>query len=258
MILRRAREHFAHHNWFAVAVDFLIVVIGVFLGIQASNWNQGRVERNQAREYRAMLRDDLDDNLANLADRQKYYQWVRSEALATLAELNHPASGLGDRFLIDSYQASQMQPWALKRSTYDEIVSTGSMANIGSPMLREQIANYYVSAEVTGANISALPAYRENLRRVMPYPVQQAIRTRCNERIVQDVRGVVRVVVPKACKLDLDATIIKQAAAQVRDWPGLQLDLNRWLVDVDQKILSVNLIADRASKLKALLEQADR
>jgi hypothetical protein len=44
----------------------------------------------------------------------------------------------------------------------------------------------------------------------------------------------------------------------VRDWPGLELDLNRWLVDVDQKILSVDLIADRARKLKTLLEQADR
>jgi hypothetical protein len=241
-----------------VVIDFLIVVIGVFLGIQASNWNQARVDRNQAREYRAMLRDDLDDNLANLADRRKYYQWVRSEALATLAELNRPASELSERFLIDSYQASQMQPWALKRSTYDEIVSTGSMAKIGTPMLREQIANYYVSAEVTGVNISALPAYRENLRRVMPYPVQQAIRTRCNERVVQDLRGVVRVIVPGACRLDLDPAVVQLAVTQVRDWPGLELDLNRWLVDVDQKILSVDLIADRARKLKTLLEQADR
>ena len=132
------------------------------------------------------------------------------------------------------------------------------MAKIGAPMLREQIANYYVSAEVTGVNISALPAYRENLRRVMPYPVQQAIRTRCNERVVQDLRGVVRGIVPGACRLDLDPAVVQLAVTQVRDWPGLELDLNRWLVDVDQKILSVDLIADRARKLKTLLEQADR
>ena len=66
MILRRIREHVTHHNWFAVAVDFVIVVIGVFVGIQASNWNQARIQRQQAREYRAMLLNDLDENLANL------------------------------------------------------------------------------------------------------------------------------------------------------------------------------------------------
>jgi len=258
MVIRRMREHVAHHNWFAVAIDLVIVVIGVFLGIQVNNWNQGRVERDQARQYRAMLRDDLDDNLANLADRKKYYEWVRKEALATLADLQHPASELGERFLVDSYQASQMQPWALKRSTYDEIVSTGTMANIGNPLLREQIANYYVSAEVTGVNIAALPAYRENLRRVMPYPVQQSVRERCAERVVQDNRGVVRVVVPNACTLQLDPSMVRQAVTQVRDWPGLDLDLNRWLVDLDQKRLSVDLISMRARKLEALLAAADR
>jgi hypothetical protein len=70
MILRRVREHVSRHNWFAVTIDFVIVVIGVFVGIQASNWNQGRLERQQAREYRAMLADDLDANLENLAGRR--------------------------------------------------------------------------------------------------------------------------------------------------------------------------------------------
>ena len=41
-MIRRIREHVAHHNWFAVAIDLAIVVIGVFLGTQASNWNQTR------------------------------------------------------------------------------------------------------------------------------------------------------------------------------------------------------------------------
>ena len=71
MILRRVREHVTSHNWFAVAVDFAIVVIGVFVGIQASNWNQARAERAQAREYRAMLLNDLDANLENLATRKR-------------------------------------------------------------------------------------------------------------------------------------------------------------------------------------------
>ena len=258
MILRRIREHVGHHNWFAVAVDFIVVVLGVFAGIQGSNWNQARLERQQAREYRSMLRDDLNTNLTDLAMRMHYYSWVREEALATLAALRRPPGQLGERFLIDAYQASQIQPWSLKRNTYDQLISAGAMANLGAPLLRDQVANYYVSSEVTGANIAALPPYREILRRIMPYAAQQAVRSRCSEHIVEDNRGAVHLIVPGTCTLGLDDATVRQAIVQVHDWPGLTLDLNRWLVDLDQKLISVDRISKRAVKLRGELEQADR
>jgi hypothetical protein len=259
MILRRAREHVMHHNWFAVAVDFAIVVIGVFVGIQASNWNQGRVERQQAREYRAMLRSDLEANLANLTGRTRYYHWVRSEALATLADLDRPSASLDGRFLVHAYQATQILPWALKRNTYDEILSTGAMAELGDPLLRDKISNYYVTSEVTGANIAVVPPYRDIVRRIMPYAAQEAIRAHCNERLVQDGRGSVQAIIPQGpCDLGLDAATVRKAVTQVHDWPGLSLDLNRQLVDLDQKVMSVDAIAARAAAVKAALTAADR
>ena len=47
MVLRRFREHVIDHNWFAVAVDLAIVVVGVFLGTQVSNWNAARIDREK-------------------------------------------------------------------------------------------------------------------------------------------------------------------------------------------------------------------
>jgi hypothetical protein len=259
MVLRRFRDHVSEHNWFAVAVDFLIVVAGVFVGIQASNWNQARLNRQQARQYRAMLRDDLDANLENLAIRKRYYTWVRREALATLADLDRPSAALDQQFLVHAYQATQIQPWALKRNTYDEVLSTGAMTNLGDPVLRDKIANYYVTSDVTGANIAVVPPYRDIVRRVMPYAVQQAIRARCNERLTQNSRGGVDIILPAdRCELGLDAAAVRKGVNQVHDWPGLALDLNRQLVDLDQKLVSVDAICDRATALKSALKQADR
>ena len=48
MVIRRIREHVAAHNWFAVTVDVLIVVLGVFIGTQVSNWNAERLEDRRA------------------------------------------------------------------------------------------------------------------------------------------------------------------------------------------------------------------
>ena len=55
MILRRITEHVKTQNWLAVAIDFVIVVGGVFIGIQAANWNAARAEeRGKPRIWRSL------------------------------------------------------------------------------------------------------------------------------------------------------------------------------------------------------------
>ena len=52
MLLRRITKHVTDQNWFAAFIDFLIVVVGVFIGIQVANWNAGL--KNKA-AYKAAL-----------------------------------------------------------------------------------------------------------------------------------------------------------------------------------------------------------
>jgi len=42
MLLRRVMEHVNAQNWFAVGIDFVIVVVGVVIGIEVTNWNDTR------------------------------------------------------------------------------------------------------------------------------------------------------------------------------------------------------------------------
>ena len=44
MLLRRVTQHVKEQNWTAVALDFVIVVIGVMVGLQFSNWNETRAD----------------------------------------------------------------------------------------------------------------------------------------------------------------------------------------------------------------------
>ena len=64
MILRRVIKHFRHQEWTAIFLDFLIVVVGVFVGLQVQNWNERRGDR--AEYVRALDRLDVEIN-ANLA-----------------------------------------------------------------------------------------------------------------------------------------------------------------------------------------------
>jgi hypothetical protein len=57
MLLRRVIEHVRTQNWTAIGIDFLIVVVGVFIGIQVSNWNEAvRMDREFRRALDASAR----------------------------------------------------------------------------------------------------------------------------------------------------------------------------------------------------------
>jgi len=60
MLLRSVIEHVRGQNWFAVFIDFLIVVVGVFIGIQVANWNEVRLNRLEERVLVERIRLDFD------------------------------------------------------------------------------------------------------------------------------------------------------------------------------------------------------
>jgi len=45
MLLRSITKHVRDQNWFAVFLDFSIVVVGVFVGLQVSNWSNDQQDR---------------------------------------------------------------------------------------------------------------------------------------------------------------------------------------------------------------------
>jgi hypothetical protein len=64
MILRRITEAFRNQDWFTVAVETPIVVLGVFLSLQVNNWNTARLEQAQEQEYLVRLKEDFAESVA--------------------------------------------------------------------------------------------------------------------------------------------------------------------------------------------------
>src|SRR3954451_83785 len=102
MVIRRFRDHVAEHNWFAVGVDVAVVVLGVFLGMQASNWNEDRLDRRRGDQYRQRLIDDLDANEEDFRQRAVYYQQVHDLGYAALQDLRRPNSRDPVAFLLEA------------------------------------------------------------------------------------------------------------------------------------------------------------
>jgi hypothetical protein len=56
MILRRVIKHFRNQEWTAIGIDFVIVVFGVFMGIQVANWNQAQSDNSLGEKFTERLK----------------------------------------------------------------------------------------------------------------------------------------------------------------------------------------------------------
>ena len=257
MLLRRIRDHAKSHNWFGVGVDLLIVVLGVFLGTQVSNWNTERIAHEEGASYRARIVSDVVNNGEDMAARAAYFTQVRAAGLRVLQRLAGDASISDEQFLIDAYQATQIYPRPMSRATYDEVLAVGALNTIGDVRTRELVSNYYVAVETSEATFRNVPPYREIVRRQIPYDVQARIRTACAETMTTSSgTGLSRLSLPEHCELGLSRAVITSAAARLRALPGLDLDATRLLSDLDQKLIQAQRAQDRAATLAQELEAA--
>lgn len=249
MILRRIREHVGTHNWFAVAIDLVIVVLGVFLGTQVSNWNAERLAHEAGDTYRARIVRDLENNQSDLQSRTAYFEQVREFALMVLRDLDGSARISDEQFLIAAYQATQIYPRPLTRGAYDEVQAVGALDTLGDVATRDNISNYYVAVETSEATFRNVPPYREIVRRAITYQVQARIREACAEMMTTATTGLARLTLPANCTLGMDRNTLAQAAARVRATPGLELDVTRLLADLDQKLIQAERSQERATML---------
>ena len=247
MLLRRISDHVKAQNWTAIAIDFVIVVVGVFIGIQVSNWNEGRQNENRTQNYYSRLIDDLDSERRALVARLDYMEVTDRYGHAALAALKDQSAKQTSQFLVALYQASQIWTYSVQRATYDEILSSGVAETIPDPELRTHLANVYLNAEATRQIIVTTTPYRQQIRLYLPNDIQSAIRERCDDEYIPTERNLIILKLPESCEFDFSRSQIDDVNAALDEYPLLE----RQLV---QRLAS---IAVRRSAIQAHLQLID-
>jgi len=255
MLLRRVTQHVKDQNWFAVFVDFFIVVVGVFVGIQVANWNDLQKDKQRAAEYLSRIQVELLSNQKDMERRIEFFSRARNYGLATLKNIDQPAETLDESFLIDTYQASHSLPRKIARATYDELLSVGAINAIGNKEIRARLAQYYRSSVTTENILLILPSYQNRLRSIMPYEVQKQFRNSvCGNTFKTDKSGAPIISHVKNCDLGLTASQLVNAVNEIQS-ADLRHDLTRLLSDHDVKIQLAKVVYDRAEELYGFLEE---
>jgi hypothetical protein len=144
MLLRRVIEHVKAQNWFAVGLDFVIVVVGVFIGIQVANWNEARRDRQSEQEYLDRLRQELAVILpkaqsmsVELARRAGHLDELR-EFLAS----GEGSAAMDERHCIAAGRSHIYAAIIFYPPTIKELISTGRILLIRDPAIRTAIMSF--------------------------------------------------------------------------------------------------------------------
>ena len=186
MILRRLSQSLKEQNWTAIVIEFVLLVAGVFLGIQVANWNADRVAETQSKVFTDRLRADLRIEAWNYEFMIQYFGEVHANAEKTLAVLEGRSELSNEQLIIAAYRATQYNTPSRRRAAFDELISTGNITLIKDQRLRDAASMIYANNGILDTFVTKdmESRYREEFRMRIPMEVQSALAERCGDRFV--------------------------------------------------------------------------
>lgn len=140
MILSRLSKAIREQNWFAVSIEFVIVILGVVIGFQITEWRGEQADRESELTYLTRLHQDMVQSVCSLQfDAYASNNW-HTRARRTLdAFLTNDPEAIDDTG-FELIAATRVRTSSLSRATLNELINGGQMNLISDDRLRARIA----------------------------------------------------------------------------------------------------------------------
>jgi len=224
MIFKRAVAKLRAQDWMAITIELLIVITGVFVGIQAANWNQARIEQRATEHLLNELKPALHQFIDYFDTAKPYYATTRDYSDVALAGWRGDPSVSNEQFVIAAYQASQIYSFGLNGDSWTTIFGSDRLPDIDDAEVRHSLATL-MTLNYQSIEAQLTTDYREQVRQVIPEDIQDAIRSKCGDQRIPNHPLNVRL--PARCQVELAAGRFAAAAAALRSHPKLIGEL-RW------------------------------
>ena len=144
MLLRRITQHVKEQNWTAIALDFVIVVVGVFIGIQVANWNDARSDRAEAQQLLVRLHEET-SALLDLQKTEYATQAPRLELMSPIHTLlfdSSPQRPLTQRECYLIAVSHWLPSPTDELPILNQIISTGRVDLIANEHVKESLRTF--------------------------------------------------------------------------------------------------------------------
>lgn len=187
MAIAKLAQRLRAHDWLAALIELLIVIAGILIALQVSNWNEERAERRRGDAYARRIHVDLASDQANIASTRAFWKQVMDYQRAAI--VNAESGALVDdsawKTVLAWYQGGQIRPLELEDTTFTEMRDAGDLGLIRDEGLRHDLAGYYriTGGGLTGQILKHDPVFRVQIRGMTPTPVQQYIWAKCFQQL---------------------------------------------------------------------------
>jgi hypothetical protein len=142
-------------------VEFLVIVTGILAAFSVDEFREARAIRALEREYAQRIASDLDDAAQNLTAGVQSTRQRADAGRALLAHLSGASPLSPPDLVLGAYEVG-LFPIARerrlgRRTTYDELVTTGNLRSIGDAGLRQSLARHYEEYTRIGGRLEDRP-----------------------------------------------------------------------------------------------------
>ena len=237
MIYKRVAARLRAQDWLAITIELAIVILGVFIGTQVSNWNQDRADKRAAERLVGQLAPKFQQFEELAANDVRYYRTVQAYAKVAQGGFARDPAVSDNNLVIAAYQATQLNNFNQNKFANGSLINVEEVRKIDDAVLRDRILDLIA----VDSSLLDLPGegspYREKVRSVIPTDVQQAIMDRCGDR--NATPPAVGPVLPPTCDLKLDPAIAAKVAAALRAEADLPQMLTSHIAHVTRHINSM-------------------
>ncbi|PHS35850.1 MAG: hypothetical protein COA91_12770 [Robiginitomaculum sp.] len=222
MLLRSVTKHVKDQNWFAVALDFFIVVAGILIAFQITNWNEGRVLKKRTNALIERLEADFGRDVLSAISIHNYHKQVYADALLVLNDITGREPMSDEAFLISAYRATQFNRFTRTTAIYEELVSTGGLELVANTKMGATASLFYGTTIMSDYERHGESSeYRNLFRSVMPINIQMVVASVCGDRALTiDQTMNEENLIGYECALDLTPEQIEEAAQILRQHPS--------------------------------------
>ena len=235
MIFKRMTANLRAQNWSAIGIELAIVITGVFVGTQVSNWNAERLEKRETQRMLAQLKPNLQSLTDFYSSAREYYAITRRYATTAFAGWRGDPNVSDRDFVIAAYQASQVLGLGTNGSTWATVLGADQLRRIDDLATRNDLS-FLMSADYTQFDVAAVNTpYRPGVRRLIPVEIQDGIRAQCGD--YPDPNKPLFFRLPPTCNLKIAPNAAAEAARILRSHPELAEDL-QWHMAAQAALLT--------------------
>lgn len=255
MFVRRLTTSLKQQHWTTIAIELVIVIIGVFIGTWVANWNQDRQNQNETRQMLLQLRPELQQLEAFSKSARAYYSITGKYADVALAGWRGDPSVRDTDFVIAAYQASQVYGFNNNGASWALVFGANDLRNIRDSQTRQALTRL-MTFDYSTINISAVQTrYRDRVREIIPDSIQQLIRKECGD-VIAGADGTV--LLRETCPIPIDPALAAATAADLRRDQTLMPLLAQHRSVISAYLTNLDLFDDQEHFLVERIKELDR